>query len=165
FDRNKVSLESEVKLKSTEIEYLKKSEAELKDQFAEMKSEVKTKSKEIQNLKINEAKLDSELSELKSRITRMESEIISKSAKIDNLNLEVSQGVQKLLEKVETNSIDIRSLHTKTPGVTLRARFTEISKLNAWVNSQWTEMVYLRTKDWRLSPCRRKRRQLLLGVC
>ncbi|GMS99338.1 hypothetical protein PENTCL1PPCAC_21513, partial [Pristionchus entomophagus] len=70
---DKVSLESEVKLKSTEIEYLKKSE-ELKDQFAEMKSEVKAKSEEIQNLKINEVKLECQFTELKSRM----SEIISK---------------------------------------------------------------------------------------
>ncbi|GMS99061.1 hypothetical protein PENTCL1PPCAC_21236, partial [Pristionchus entomophagus] len=74
-------------------------------------------------------------------MSQLEGEIISKSTNIDNLNLEVSQGVQKLLEKVETNYIDLRSLHNKI-GVTLRARFNEISKLaSSWVGSQWTELT------------------------
>ncbi|GMS90804.1 hypothetical protein PENTCL1PPCAC_12978, partial [Pristionchus entomophagus] len=137
---NKKNLEFEVQLKSTEIEYLKKSEAELKTQLNEMKSEVKAKSEVIENLKKSEAKLESQLIESMRRISLLEGEIKSKPAEIENNNLKMSQEVPTILEKVEASSINLRRLHDWTGVMTLRARVTEISKLaSSSVFSQWTE--------------------------
>ncbi|GMS83449.1 hypothetical protein PENTCL1PPCAC_5624, partial [Pristionchus entomophagus] len=61
FDRYKLECEFQVKLKSKEIGYLKKSEAELKSQLNEMKRDVKFRSEENQNLKKSEAELKSQL--------------------------------------------------------------------------------------------------------
>ncbi|GMS99074.1 hypothetical protein PENTCL1PPCAC_21249, partial [Pristionchus entomophagus] len=144
---DKKNLESEVKLKSTEMEYLKKTESELN----EMKSDVKTKSEEIQNLKISEAKLDSQLAVSKRRMSQLEDENKSKSTMIKNLNIVMSQDVRKILEKVKTTSINMRSIHNMT-FMTLSERFTQISKLTSSnVYSQWTELAGVK---WRFELLR-----------
>ncbi|GMS99070.1 hypothetical protein PENTCL1PPCAC_21245, partial [Pristionchus entomophagus] len=89
-----------------------------------------------------------------NRISQLEEENKSNSAKIDYLNLEISEGVRKILEKAEATSIDPRNIHDKYTEMTIRARFPDISKLTrARVYSQPVELAGL---NWRIYLYRNK---------
>ncbi|GMS88559.1 hypothetical protein PENTCL1PPCAC_10734, partial [Pristionchus entomophagus] len=166
----KRNLEFELQLKSNEIENLQKSGSKLMSQLAEMKSVVESKTEDIENLKLltiqrgkTTKSLESEVqfksneieylkkseAELKNRISELEKQINSNLTTIDHIILKISHGVRQILEKVETTSNDLRSLHNKTPEMTIRATFTEISKLTyTRVCSQFTEFTGL---NWRIN--------------
>ncbi|GMS99603.1 hypothetical protein PENTCL1PPCAC_21778, partial [Pristionchus entomophagus] len=138
-------MKNDVKMKSEDIENLKLLTSQRGKASRKLESEVQLKSKEIEYLKKSEA-------EWKTQLSEMRNEVKSKSVEIDNLKMRISQDVRKILEKVETNSIDLRNLHDKKTEMTIRARFTEISKLKSiHTFSQLTEFSGL---NWRIILCK-----------
>ncbi|GMS98313.1 hypothetical protein PENTCL1PPCAC_20488, partial [Pristionchus entomophagus] len=175
FERFKLESKYQAQLKANEIDFLKKSETQLKTELTEMKNDIKTKSEEIEKLKLegqdDRKNLEFQIhlktteieylkkteTELRSRLAEMENELKSKSEKIENLKMngtESNNGTSQLSDNEETHSVDLKGLHNQTNEMILRARFTNISELtHNPVVSQATEFaglswkIRLRKKD------------------